>query len=231
MDLTRFADTYWDAKDDRVDVERLDLLIGRVPEGASVLVVDGGPGMLARRLADRGFDVRMTDVSAHATERARKKELDARHVDTDDAPLPFEANTFGCVISDSAIEHRYYPEKAVAECARVLAPGGRFLLLVPNIGHWRQRLSMVFGSFPEIKDGPSDWCHLRHFGLPQLRGLVRAHGFRIERVLGFPSLWVKGLYASPFRAPGVRHVYRGLTWLRPSLFGRDLLLVCEKARS
>jgi SAM-dependent methyltransferase len=228
MDLTRLADAYWSAKDDRVDRERLRLLVDRIPARSAVLIVDGGPGMLAEMVRERGFEVRMTDVSAVAVERARAKGIDAQPLDTDDAPLPFADAAFDCVISDSAIEHRYFPEKALAECARVLKPEGTFLLLLPNIAHWRHRLWLLRGRFPEIKDGPSDRCHLRHFALPDLRPPLRDLGFRVDSVLGFPSLWVKGLYPPFFRLAGFRHFYAFLTRLRPTLFGRDLLLVCRK---
>jgi SAM-dependent methyltransferase len=170
----------------------------------------------------------MTDLSAHAVERARAKGLDARQVDTDDAPLPFPDASFACVISDSAIEHRYFPANAVRECARVLEPGGTFLLLVPNVAHWRGRLSLLFGRWPEVEDAPTDRSHLRHFALPSARALVRAHGLEPRRVDGCACLWVKGLYPRLFRAPVVRSLYEGLVKLRPSLFARDLILACTK---
>lgn len=229
MDLGRFADTYWDQKDDSVDEDRLDLIISFVPKGARVLVVDGGPGMLAAKLRDRGFDVEMTDVSRHAVERARKKGLSALHVDTDDDPLPFKNRSFPCVISDSAVEHRFDPERAIRECLRVLEPGGTFLMLYPNIAHIRHRLWLLFGRFPTIKDGPSDRSHLRFLDLKETRALLKSRGARITRLRGFPSLWVKGLYPRLLRAPVIRSLYSLLTRLRPTLFARDLLLIIESS--
>jgi SAM-dependent methyltransferase len=231
MDLTRFADEYWRAKDDRVDQERLGLLLEEIPAHSRVLVVDGGPGMLPARIRDEGFDVTMTDLSSHAVERARAKGLEAHQVDTDDHSLPFPDGTFDCVLSDSAIEHRYWPARAVSECARVLRPGGTFVLLVPNVAHWRYRLLLLFGRFPPIEGAASDWCHLRMLALPEARALVRDAGLHLTRVRGFPSLWVKGLYPSLFRAPGIRSLYRLLCRLRPTLFGRDLILVCRRPRA
>jgi SAM-dependent methyltransferase len=228
VDLSREADRYWAAKDDRVDSERLDHLIALVPAGARVLVVDGGPGMLAKRLAERGFPVAMTEISAHAVGRALAKGLDARRADTDEEALPFEDGSFGCVISDSAIEHRYFPGRAVAECVRVLAPGGILVLSVPNIAHWRHRWWLLTGRFPEIPGGPTDPSHLRHFTLGAVLALVRSHGLRPVRVTGFPSLWVKGLVPRLFRVPGFRALYRGLCHLCPSLFARDVTVAAMK---
>jgi SAM-dependent methyltransferase len=230
MDLTRYADEYWRAKDDSVDAERLELLVRLTPETGEVLVVDGGPGMLAARLREAGREVRMTDVSAHAVDRARARGLDAIQVDTDDDPLPFDDARFPCVVSDSAIEHRFRPEAAVNECARVLAPGGVMVLLVPNVAHWRHRLQLMWGRFPEVKDGPTDRCHLRMLALPELKRWTRQAGLRVDAVRGSPSLWVKGLYPAVFRLPGVRWLYKGLCRLRPSLFARDVILVCAKPR-
>jgi SAM-dependent methyltransferase len=228
MDLTRFADEYWAAKDDAVDQERLGVLCGLVPAGARVLVVDAGPGMLPARLREAGHEVVMTDLSEHACERARAKGLEVHRVDTDDERLPFADGAFDCVVSDSAIEHRYYPRRALEEAARVLRPGGRLVLLVPNIAHWRYRLWLLCGRLPEVEGGPSDWCHLRFFGAVEARRMLRELGLTVGRTRGFPSLWVKGLYPKVFRAPGVKQLYGVLTRLRPTLFGRDVILVGRK---
>ncbi len=231
MDLTRHADEYWRGKDDSVDAERQELLVRLASAAGETLVVDGGPGMLAERLRDAGHRVLMTDVSAHAVERARAKGLEASQLDTDDDPLPYDSGRFACVISDSAIEHRFHPQAAVTECARVLAPGGVFILLVPNIAHWRHRLQLLCGRLPEVKDGPTDRCHLRMLALPELRRWVVDAGLQVRSVRGFPSLWVKGLYPAMLRAPLIRGLYRGLCRLRPSLFARDVILVCSKPSS
>ena len=228
MDLTRHADEYWRTKDDSVDEERLRVLVDLVPKTGEVLVVDAGPGMLADRLREVGCDVRTTDVSAHAVERARTRGLEAIQVDTDDDPLPFDDGRFACVVSDSAIEHRFWPQKAVRECARVLAAEGTFVLLVPNVAHWRHRIQLLFGRFPEVPDGPTDRCHLRMLALPEVSSWARDAGLSVQKVRGFPSLWVKGLYPALLRAPGVRGFYRLLCRLRPSLFARDVILICTK---
>lgn len=47
-------------------------------------------------------------------------------------PLPFEDGTFDCVISFQVIEHIVDDAALVREVARVLRPGGRFVLTTPN---------------------------------------------------------------------------------------------------
>lgn len=47
-------------------------------------------------------------------------------------PLPFDGNSFDCVISFQVIEHISRDMDLVAEVYRVLRPGGRFIVTTPN---------------------------------------------------------------------------------------------------
>ena len=49
--------------------------------------------------------------------------------------LPFPANSFDLLLSHEVLEHVRDDRQAVAEMARVLKPGGRLLLFVPNRGY------------------------------------------------------------------------------------------------
>ena len=78
MNLVAWYETYWAAKDDSVDHDRLDLMLPYVQPGQRVFQLDGGPGMLAERMVnERGAEVVMTDLTQEATRRARAKGLDA----------------------------------------------------------------------------------------------------------------------------------------------------------
>jgi len=50
--------------------------------------------------------------------------------------LPFGSAQFDVAFSDFVLEHLEDPERAVAEVARVLRPGGRFVFRTPNIYHY-----------------------------------------------------------------------------------------------
>lgn len=59
----------------------------------------------------------------------------------DSSQLPFEAGSFDTVTVIAALNHIPYREKVIAEAARLLKPGGRFLatMLTPGISqvwHW-----------------------------------------------------------------------------------------------
>ncbi len=228
MDLQQEADRYWSAKDDRVDARRLAFLADFVPAGARVLVVDGGPGMLAALLRERGFDVCMTDVSRVAVERARAQGLRAEVADTDSDTLPFAAGEFDCVLSDSAIEHRFHWRRAFEESRRVLRDGGTFVLLVPNTAHWRHRLQLACGRWEPVDGSATDRCHLRFFARSEIERALADLGFIITQRSGWAALWVKGLWPACCRLPLVRGFCEWMARVWPTLWARDFVLTVRK---
>jgi len=79
--------------------------------------------------------------------------------------LPFPTATFGAVLNVVTLEHVTDPEQVVAEMARVLAPQGRLLLIVPH--EW------------EVHQHPHDYFRYTRFGCQLL--LSRA-GLTIESI-------------------------------------------------
>jgi SAM-dependent methyltransferase len=77
------------------------------------------------------------DLSIQALHYA-KKHYSARTVAADAARLPF-GRVFDSVVSFETIEHVPDPARFVAECARVLKPGGNFLVSTPNRELWSPR--------------------------------------------------------------------------------------------
>ncbi len=228
MNLAEYYDEYWRAHGDNFDLGRLQMIAERVNQGDDVLEVDCGPGVLAAMLATRGATVQGTDLSGVAVQRAIDKGIPCRRVDLDSEPLPFADHSFGTVVSNSAIEHRFFSEKSLAECIRVLKPGGRFIICLPNTAHWICRLWLLFGRFPYVRNSPLDETHLRFFTVHEGRALCAKHGARVVATDGYASLWVRGFYPRLFRWPPVATVYNRLARTRPSLFARDFILICRK---
>ena len=83
--------------------------------------------------------------------------------------LPFADGEFDAVVSSYAIDHLRRDErsKAIAEVARVLKPGGEFLLMIIRVD-WRTWLvSPLLAHHPS--QNPEPW-----------RALLREHGFSLE---------------------------------------------------
>jgi len=231
MNLVEFYDAYWRQADDTFDLERLDLMASRVGPGENLLEVDCGPGVLASRMRERGAQVTGTDLSIVAVERARNKGIPAQQVDVDTQPLPFADASFDTVVSNSMMEHRVFPERTLDECARVLKPGGKFIVCLPNMAHWLCRWWVLTGRFPYVKNSPTDMLHLRFFTVAEAKKLCHARGLQVQEVDGSASLWAKEFYPRLVRSRRVRRLYTWLAHRCPSWFARDFVLVCRKLES
>jgi ubiquinone/menaquinone biosynthesis C-methylase UbiE len=88
-----------------------------------------GPGNLTRRLVENaaGRDVVGVDLSRHMLHVASRRATGAQLVRADASALPFADGAFGAVVNLAALD--LYPSagRVVAEAARVLAPGGRWI--------------------------------------------------------------------------------------------------------
>lgn len=93
---------------------------------ARVLDVGCGLGEAAERLAKEvGADVRAIDVSARMVELTRARGIDAQVADVEE--VPFEDASFDAVFAGWVLYHVPNVDQAIAECARVLKPGGRLV--------------------------------------------------------------------------------------------------------
>ncbi len=89
--------------------------------------------------------------------------------------LPFEADSFASVVSVQSLEHVPDPERAVAEVARVLEPGGVAIFVTPN--------RLTLGRPDEIIDP----YHHVEFDAGELRELCERH---------FAGVGVAGIFGS-----------------------------------
>jgi methionine biosynthesis protein MetW len=229
MDLAAYYDAYWRQADDTFDLDRLALLEKHVRAGDHLLEVDCGPGVLAARLRDRGADVTATDLSSVAVARAQAKGLPCTQVDIDSEPLPFADASYGVVVSNSMIEHRFFHEKVLDECVRVLQPGGRLIVCLPNIAHLLCRWWILTGRFPYVADSPTDVMHLRFFTVREVKGLLRARGIAVRSVEGSASLWAREFYPPLWRKRRLRGLITWLARVWPAMFGRDFVVVGTKS--
>lgn len=98
--------------------------------------------------------------------------------------LPFDDGSFEAVVSLQVIEHIHTPQRFLAECARVLAPGGSLMIATPNrLTFSPNGIRNPFHTF-EFAAAELSRAIAKHFGSVEIVGVF--HGFRIsalERVL------------------------------------------------
>ena len=113
--------------------KRFTVDLARVKKGDRVLDLASGSGDLAMAFSQLTPNVVMTDINAAMLARGRDRMLDRGHpipaVQCDAEKLPFADQSFDLVTVAFGLRNMTHKENALAEMYRVLAPGGRAIVL------------------------------------------------------------------------------------------------------
>ncbi len=110
--------------------------------------------------------------------------------------LPFPENCFEACLNVVTLEHLREPARALAEIARVLVPGGRLLLVVPQ--EW------------EVHQAPHDYFRFTRFGIEFLLAQAGFRSIQVEPVGGFFRLLSRRLL-------NALQFFRGPWWILAAL--------------
>ena len=190
-----------------------------VKPGAALLEVACGSAAVAAAAQAQGARASATDLSPKMVALGKRQHphIDIRAADVEHQPFADQA--FDCVVCSFGIGHFPYPERAAAECARVLKRDGRLA-----VSWWdtpeKMRLQGLFReSIGEIgakppPDVPAGNAMLRFTDPAELRKLLEGAGLndvRIEdhsaahRVSDVETLWRGGLGSFAVTGSAVAH--------------------------
>lgn len=227
-----------------------ELLRARCPAG-TVVDVPCGTGAFTQRLLDNPYTVRALDIAPQPAVPSTHPRVTVVVADMD-CPLPYWTDSADAIVSIEGIEHIRRPWDFLAECARVVRPGGWLILSTPNISSLRSRWRWFLTGFhnkakhPLDEDHPQRRHHINMRSFAEMRYMLHTAGFRIEQVttnrvkpaswLYLPWVPVQLLAArlatrkgakSPAHEAQIREVVTQMTSL-PVLFGETLIIAAQR---
>jgi len=165
-------------------LDGLEPLRAQDPGAGRPRILDAGCGsgrnMVA--LARRG-EVTGIELASQSLEAARARDVGPVLPGSLDDPLPFDEAAFDLAVALDVLEHVADDGGALRELARVLAPGGRLLVTVPQYG-W------LWGEHDVLAH------HHRRYTRALLLDRAAAAGLRPERVTSFNTVLLPAIGAA-----------------------------------
>lgn len=120
-------ENYWFRRHEVVYLRIADLVTGM-----DVLEAGCGEGYGAHLLANHARSLHALDYDDYATGHVHAAYTDVPVLRANLVQLPYADESFDVVVSLQTIEHLWNQEAFVAECLRVLRPGGTIVISTPN---------------------------------------------------------------------------------------------------
>lgn len=194
-DLERLADTAFRQRPARV----LDLGCGA--GHASFALARGGAG----RITAYDPSAQMLTVVAEQAARRGHSQIETQVGAAE--LLPFPAATFDLIVTRYSAHHWADVPQALAECARVLAPGGR-LIVIDVIAPEAPLLDTALQVIEFLRDA----SHVRDYRLSEWSAMQQAAGFDDPKVSGWElpmefQSWIARIGTSPARVAALMAVF------------------------
>ena len=172
--MKRYASSI-DLSDSNLSQSRLIQWAGR---GKRVLDVGCGRGQIGRIL-NTHFSCVVTGLEINPEFARECVEYDRVVIGSAEAPAVFDSfsREFDVIICGDVLEHLQQPTIPLQTFHRLLLPGGRLLISVPNVAQIRIRWMLLRGRWEYAPEGIMDATHLRWFTLSSLRTLITECGW------------------------------------------------------
>lgn len=138
-------------------------IVELVPDGARVLDVGAGNGLLARLFNLKKVKVDIDGVEPNGFAASLASQNYEYFYQGFLESFPRERGLYDFVVAADVIEHTVDPVAFVEQLKSFLAPNGAVVLSVPNIAFAGVRLALLDGRFDYVDSGILERTHLRFF--------------------------------------------------------------------
>lgn len=145
-----------------------------LPAGSAVIDLGCGNGLLLSRFRGRGWHLLGIDLSESGVRIARDNYPDIQFEIADaTTDLEFvEYGRFDAVISTDVIEHIFLPRKYVANCFKLLRPGGILVMTTPYHGYAKNLAIALANRWDNHLQPLRDFGHIKFWSVDSLSSLL-----------------------------------------------------------
>ncbi len=175
---------------DAYNKRRLELTYGLIPEGEGRRALDFGcgTGVIAKHLAEHGYQVLAVD---HDPQRLAIAKAENSHPQVEYRQLNFEdaekelGQDYDLITCLEMISHLHEPQAFFQRLSQLMKPGGYLILSTPN----RHSLEAWFATFYQFLYGrlwnALDPAHVKVYRWGEVKELLRMNDFKVETMTGY----------------------------------------------
>jgi 2-polyprenyl-3-methyl-5-hydroxy-6-metoxy-1,4-benzoquinol methylase len=211
-----YFNRYWETRDlpsadarSRQRFEVVRQMLDNLHEGASILDIGCGRGVILSALAADGYIVDGCDISTAVVSMLTRMGYDAFVCDIERDPLP---HRYDCLLCLEVLQQVFDPFEVLNKLGSALNENGYMIVSVPNEFHLWSRLKLVLGL---SHLGHFEESHIRLFTPRRAKELFSCTGYVVEKSIPLPLL--------PPRMRLLQGFARVLARLSPSLFSLSQL--------
>lgn len=171
-----------------------------------ILDLGCGEGHILKMLPN-SYEKYGVDVSKTALKLANDKNIHIKFCNIN-KDFPFDMK-FDFIICSEVLEHLENPFDVLENVKKHLTEDGLFLVTIPNVTHWRHRVSLLLGKLPNY-----DKTHINFWDLDSFIKLLYNRGYEILNF--YPTYFHPRFFSKLSR---LKCTYR--------LFGKQFLFICK----